>query len=209
MCKMSIFLTNNIQKTWTVYVLLRLTDSVSNTLFSQASGVGGWSSAAGMPSHQQCTGIKELGEEELEGVSTSATRRTLQTSSESCLCYRMQSDRVMWGSMWLCRRPWTAHSCCSTLVFPSCRRSTTAGGRLSTAKTRCGTWPKWWASQQGLCSSVSHLHAAETHLYAVILHSSSVSDCGGWHLFETVWDDGRQLDLSGFSHIKRARMDFC
>lgn len=95
--------------------------------------------------------------------------------------------------MWLCRRPWTADSCYSSLVFPSCRRSTTAGGRLSTAKTRCGTWPKWWA-----------------FFIIIILHRSSVSDCGGWHLFETVWDDGcQQLDLSGFSHVMRARMDFC
>ena len=29
-------------------------------------------------------------------------------------------------------------------LFLFFRRSITAGGRLSTAKTRCGTWPKWW-----------------------------------------------------------------
>lgn len=33
---------------------------------------------------------------------------------------------------------------CHTLLFLFFRRSITAGGRLSTAKTRCGTWPKWW-----------------------------------------------------------------
>lgn len=39
-------------------------------------------------------------------------------------------------------------SCCekypNSVPFVCCRRSTTAGGRSSTARTRCGIWPKWW-----------------------------------------------------------------
>lgn len=57
---------------------------------SQVTGTGLWSSAARMSPHQHFTGIKKLGEEEPEGVSTSVTGWTPQTSSESfCLFYFM------------------------------------------------------------------------------------------------------------------------
>lgn len=132
------------------------------------------SSAAVLFKNQRSSGSKELGEEELENVSTSAVRRTTQASSE-CFCVhwtcstssafnfedRLKKITILMVSYWKNdNHIWsfqnrtsggfyvtltiTEKCCWQSFFFHCCRRSTTAGGRSSIAKTRCGTWRSWW-----------------------------------------------------------------